>query len=186
MKISAKKPFPVADVRRFLEPGPIVLLSSAHEGKLNVMTAGWHMIMGQEPSLVGCFVWDRNHSYEMIRKSKECVINLPTVAMASTVVRIGNCSGRDVDKFAELGLTAVFGEHVSAPRIAECHASFDCRLVDTSLIRKYSLFVFEVVAANVAKAPKFPKTIHYRGDGLFMVAGPTVARYRKYFLPGNL
>ena len=176
-----KRDFPVDDVRRFLEPGPIVLVSSAWKGKTNIMTMGWHMVMGESPSLVGCFIWDQNHSFEMIRKSRECVINVPTVDLAEKVVGIGNTSGADIDKFATFALTAVPGKKVSAPRIAECHANFECRLVDSSLINRYSLFVFEVVKGYARTTPKFPKTLHYRGDGLFMIAGPTVRRYRKGF-----
>src|ERR1700735_4177004 len=111
--------FPVANVRRFLEPGPIVLVSSAHRGKTNIMTMGWHMIMEFEPSLIGCYVWTANHSFELIRNSKQCVINVPTEDLAATVVKIGNSSGRDIDKFAEFGLTAKPGSHVRAPLIAE-------------------------------------------------------------------
>ena len=182
----AKKPFPVSDVRRFLEPGPIVLVSSRWKGRSNIMTMGWHMVMSEEPSLIGCFIWEPNHSFEMIRRSRQCVINLPTVDLADTVARIGNCSGRDVDKFAKFKLTALPGKEVDAPMIKECYANFECRLVDSSLINKYSLFVLEVVKAHVAKSPKFPKTIHYRGEGLFMISGPTVSRYRKWFKPEYL
>jgi len=176
-----KRDHPVDDVRRFLEPGPIVLVSSAWKSKTNIMTMGWHMVMSEEPALVGCFIWDRNHSFEMIRKSRECVINVPTVDLATTVVRIGNTSGAEVDKFEQFGLTAVRGRKVKAPLIDECHANFECRLVDSRLINRYSLFVFEVVKAYARVRPKFPKTLHYRGDGLFMMAGPTVSRYRKLF-----
>ena len=174
------------DVRRFLEPGPIVLVSSAWKGKTNIMTMGWHMVMSEEPSRVGCFIWDRNHSFEMIRRSRECVINVPAVDLATTVVRIGNTSGADIDKFEQFGLTAVPGRKVKAPLIDECHSNFECRLVDSSLIHRYSLFVFEVVKGHARVSPKFPRTLHYRGDGLFMFAGPTVSRYRRLFKPEML
>jgi flavin reductase (DIM6/NTAB) family NADH-FMN oxidoreductase RutF len=178
--------FPVANVRRFIEPGPIILVSSAYKGATNIMTMGWHMIMEFEPSLIGCYVWTANHSFEMIRNSKQCVINIPTEELAAKVVKIGNSSGRDIDKFAEFGLTPMSGTHVRAPLIDECYANFECRLVDSSLIRKYSLFVFEVVKAHVATAPKYPKTIHYRGDGEFMISGANTRRYRKLFKPQML
>jgi flavin reductase (DIM6/NTAB) family NADH-FMN oxidoreductase RutF len=181
-----KKDFPVSNVRRFLEPGPIVLVSSAWKGEENIMTMGWHMIMEFVPSLIGCYVWSENHSFNMIKKSKECVINIPTVEMAATVVEIGNCSGRDVNKFEQFNLTSLPGEKVNAPLIKECYANFECKLVDTGLIQKYSLFVLEVQKAHVAVSPKFPKTIHYRGDGLFMISGPTVKKYQKYFTRENL
>jgi flavin reductase (DIM6/NTAB) family NADH-FMN oxidoreductase RutF len=75
---------------------------------------------------------------------------------------------------------------VNAPLIAECYANFECKLVDSSLIDKYSLFVLEVVKAHVAPSPKYPKTIHYRGDGVFMISGENTARYRSRFRPGML
>ena len=186
MRRYKKKDFPVSDARRFLEPGPIVLVSSAWKGNTNIMTMGWHMVMGEEPSLVGCFIWDQNTSFEMIRRSKECVINVPTVDLAATVVRIGNSSGDELDKFSAFKLTPTPGVRVSAPLITECCANFECRLVDSTLISKYSLFIFEIVAARAASAPKFPKTIHYRGSGLFMHSGPTVSTYRKLFDPDRL
>ena len=70
MRTYRKQDFPVGDVRRFLEPGPIVLVSSAWKGAANIMTMGWHMILGEEPSLVGCYVWSENHSRHMIAGSK--------------------------------------------------------------------------------------------------------------------
>jgi flavin reductase (DIM6/NTAB) family NADH-FMN oxidoreductase RutF len=106
MKSRAKKDLPVNEIRRFLEPGPIVLVSSTYRGESNIMTMGWHMEMGFEPSLIGCYIWDQNHSFEMIRKSRECVINIPTVDLATKVVGVGNSSGRDVEKFARFDLTA--------------------------------------------------------------------------------
>jgi flavin reductase (DIM6/NTAB) family NADH-FMN oxidoreductase RutF len=136
--------------------------------------------------LIGCYIWTANHSFEMIRKSRQCVINLPTQDLAAKVVKVGNSSGRDTDKFAEFGLTPRSGTHVGAPLIEECYANFECKLVDSSLIRKYSLFVLEVVKAHVATSPKYPRTIHYRGDGEFMISGENTARYRKLFKPQML
>lgn len=139
-----------------------------------------------QPSLIGCYIWDANYSSELICRSKECVFNIPTVDFAATVVQIGNCSGRDVDKFEKFKLTALPGKKVQAPLIEECYANFECQLVETSFVKKYNFFIFEVVKAHVATSPKFPKTIHYRGDGLFMISGPTTSRYRKWFRPENL
>jgi flavin reductase (DIM6/NTAB) family NADH-FMN oxidoreductase RutF len=113
------------------------------------------------------------------------VINVPTVDMLDTVVDIGNCSGRDVDKFAAFGLTAQPARKVKAPLIGECHASFECRLHDGRWIDRHSVFVFEVVAAHVAPRPKHPRTVHYLGDGEFMVAGGVVSR-RSRFRPDRL
>ncbi len=102
-----EKDFPVDTVRRFLEPGPIVLVSSQYKNETNIMTLGWQTVISFEPSLVTCFIWDQNHSYELIRKSKECVINIPESHMLDTVVGIGNTTGAEIDKFAEFDVTKV-------------------------------------------------------------------------------
>lgn len=185
MKIYKMRDFPVSDIRRFLEPGPVVLVSSAWRGRTNIMTMGWHMVMEFTPSLVGCLISSGNHSYEMVSRSRECVINIPTVELARTVVKVGNCSGAQVDKFKAFKLTAVAGEQVKAPLIAECYASLECRLVDERLRDKYNFFIFEVVKAHAPATPRYPKTIHYRGDGQFMVAGRAL-NLRRLFSPGML
>jgi flavin reductase (DIM6/NTAB) family NADH-FMN oxidoreductase RutF len=182
----AKKDFPVWNIRRLLEPGPIVLVSSAHKDQTNIMTMGWHMVMEFSPALVGCLISSGNHSFDMIRDSRQCVINIPTVDIATTVVKIGNCSGRDTDKFSKFGLTPKPATHVRAPLIDECYANFECTLADAGWVSKYNVFVFEVVKAHVAKSPKVPKTIHYRGDGEFMISGAETRKYRKLFRPGML
>ena len=64
MKEYRKRDYPLDRIRRFLEPGPIVLVSSAWEGKTNIMTMGWHMMLGFSPALFGCYVWDGNHLNE--------------------------------------------------------------------------------------------------------------------------
>ncbi len=180
-----KEDFPVERVRQYLEPGPIVLVSSRWGDRNNIMTMGWHMVMEFTPSLLGCLISSGNHSHEMIRKSGECVINLPTTKLTDEVIAIGNSSGAEIDKFEEFGLTAQTAAKVDAPLISECHASFECRIHDDALVDKYSLFIFEVVKAHVAKSPKHPETLHYTGDGVFMVSGKIIHR-RSQFRPGML
>src|ERR1700730_8827099 len=98
--------FPVSNIRHYLEPGPIVLVSSAWRDETNIMTMGWHTVMEFTPSLVGCVIANGNYSFELIRRSKECVINIPTSALIDEVVGIGNSSGRVIDKFQMFELTA--------------------------------------------------------------------------------
>ena len=177
-----KSDFPVSQVRRYLEPGPIVLVSSRWKDETNIMTMGWHTVMEFTPSLVGCVIAGGNHSFEIIRKSRECVINLPTTSLTDTVVRIGNTTGAEIDKFREFGLTPEDAHEVTAPLIRECHANFECRLHDGALVDKYNFFIFEVVRAHVATSPKHPETLHYTGDGVFMVSGKIISR-RALFRP---
>ncbi|MFO7261039.1 MAG: flavin reductase family protein [bacterium] len=175
-----KRDFPVSQVRRYLEPGPIVLVSSKWKGRTNIMTLGWHTVMEFTPSLVGCVISEANHSFRMIRESGECVINLPTTALTDVVVGIGNTTGAEIDKFAHFGLTPDEAEEVGAPLIRECHANFECRLYDDALVDRYNFFIFEVVKAHVAPSPKYPETLHYTGDGVFMVSGKIISRRSKF------
>jgi flavin reductase (DIM6/NTAB) family NADH-FMN oxidoreductase RutF len=178
MPILKKQDFPVGEIRRFLEPGPVVLVSSWHRGHTNIMTMGWHMVLEFSPSLVGCLISGGSHSHEMIRRSRECVLNVPTIELAAKVVGIGNCSGATVDKFEKFQLTTVAAGEVKAPLIAECHANLECKLVE--LRDSYDLFILEVVRAHAPARPKYPRTIHYRGDGMFMVAGRSLNLRRRF------
>jgi len=174
MKKYTKHDYPLEQIRRHLETGPIVLVSSAWKGETNIMTMGWHMMMEFTPALFGCIISNANHSFELIRKSGECVINVPTADLAEAVVGVGNCTGGKIDKFEKFELTKAPAKIVNAPMIAECYANFECRLYDGSRIEKYNFFVWEVVKAHVAPAVKHPKTIHYKGEGEFRVAGDTI------------
>jgi flavin reductase (DIM6/NTAB) family NADH-FMN oxidoreductase RutF len=149
------------------------------------MTMGWHTIMEFTPSLIGCVISNANQSFEMIRQTRECVINLPTTKLTDIVVGIGNTTGAEIDKFQHFGLTAEKATKVEAPLIAECHANFECRLHDDALVEKYNFFIFEVVRAHVAASPKHPETLHYTGDGVFVVSGKVISR-RSQFRPGML
>jgi len=185
MRKIRKADFPVGQVRRYLEPGPIVLVSSHWRGAANIMTLGWNVVLEFTPSLIGLMISGANHSFGLIRGSGECVVNLPTTALTDIVVGIGNTSGAEIDKFAHFGLTAEKAAEVEAPLIAECHAAFECRLHDDAMVDRYNFFIFEVVKAHVAPSPKHPTTLHYTGDGVFMMAGKTISR-KSLFRPGML
>ena len=168
------KDLPLSKVYQLLEPGPVVLLTTARKGRANVMTMSWHMMVEFEPPLVACVVSNANHSFAALRTTKECVIAVPALALAPKVVEVGNCSGRDVEKFARFGLTAAPAERVAPPLVAECFANLECKVADTRLVNKYNLFVLEVLKAWIDPAQKNPKTIHHHGYGRFAVDGAMI------------
>jgi len=169
-----KKPYPLPKVYGLMEPGPVTLLTTAHGSQVNVMTMSWHSMLEFEPPLMGCVVSDRGFSHTLLHKSKECVLNIPTQELAKAVTGCGNSTGASIDKFATFGLSRSPAQLVSAPLIDECFASLECKVVDTSLVSKYSYYVLEVVVAWVDPKVKDPRTLHHRGYGSFMVAGPTI------------
>ncbi len=168
------KELDLSRVYQLLEPGPVVMLTTARKGRANVMTMSWHMMVEFTPPLVACIVSGNDYSFEALRATKECVIAIPAVELASKVVGVGNCSGRDVDKFEKFGLTPVEAKHVSAPLIAECFANLECRVADTRMVNAYNLFVLEVVGAWTDPKQKKPKTIHHHGYGKFVVDGEAI------------
>ncbi|TCV90291.1 flavin reductase family protein [Sulfurirhabdus autotrophica] len=170
----SRKSLPLSKVYGLLEPGPVVLVTTFHRGRSNIMTMSWHTMMEFEPPLVGCVISNRNYSFGLLKASRECVINIPTVEIAEKVVGCGNTSGENIDKFKLFNLTPKSAAHVGAPIIIECYANLECRVIDTKMVTKYCFFVVEVIKAWIDPAVKNPHTIHHLGDGNFMVAGEKI------------
>lgn len=165
---------PLAEVYRTFEPGPVVLLSTARRGRANVMTMSWHMMVDFEPPTIACVVGRADYSYAALRATKECVVAIPPVELAPAVVGVGNCSGRDIDKFDVFHLTRVAAQRVAAPLIAECFVNLECQVIDTRLVNKFDIFVLQALKAWIDPARQDAKTIHHRGFGEFVVDGETI------------
>jgi len=168
------KELSLEEVYRLIEPGPVVLLTTYHKGRRNVMTMSWHMMVDFTPPLIACIVSSGDFSFAGLKTTSECAIAIPAVHLAEKVTKIGNCSGSDTGKFAAFALTPLHGECVAAPLVAECFANLDCRVVDTRLVNKYNLFVLEVVKAWTDPKQSHAKTIHHQGYGAFSVDGETI------------
>ena len=165
------KAYPLDKVFQWIEPGPVVLVSTAHKGRANLMTMSWHIALEFTPPLVGCVIGPWDYTWRALRATRECVIAVPGVDLAPKVVDIGNCSGSEVDKFKQFRLTPQPAELVRAPLVAECLANFECRLIDATLARKFGFLVLKVVRAWVNPARKEQRTFHAHGDGTFAVDG---------------
>jgi flavin reductase (DIM6/NTAB) family NADH-FMN oxidoreductase RutF len=169
-----KKSLPLSRVYRLVEPGPVVMVTTAWHGRANVMTLSWHMMMDFEPPIIGCVISDRNYSFGLLRATGERVINIPTVELAAKTVRVGNTTGRKIDKFKAFRLTPMPASRVAAPLIAECYANLECKVIDARLVERYNVFIMQVLKAWIDPSKKNPRTVHHRGRGVFMVAGRTI------------
>jgi flavin reductase (DIM6/NTAB) family NADH-FMN oxidoreductase RutF len=169
-----KRTFPLSQVYRLLEPGPVVMVTTAREGRMNIMTMSWLTMMEFEPPLVGCVISNRNYTFGILKATKECVINIPTVELAAKAVGCGNTSGQRVDKFTVFRLTPEPASCVAAPLIGECYVNLECKVVDARMVTKYNFFILEVLKAWIDPMRKAPRTIHHLGKGAFMVAGRTL------------
>lgn len=165
---------PASKAYRLLEAGPIVLLTTAHEGRANVMTLGFHMMVQHDPPLIGAVVGPWDHSHKALRATGECVIAIPGADLARTVVDIGNCSGAETDKIARFALATRPAGRVAAPLIADCIANIECRVADTTLADKYDLFILEAVAIWYDDKRRERRTLHHNGDGTFTIDGETI------------
>ena len=134
------KELALSKVYQLLEPGPVVLLTTARKGQANVMTMSWHMMIEFEPPQVACVVSNANYSFAALRSGGECVIAIPGRKLATKVVRVGNTSGRDVDKFTAFGLTKTPAADVAPPLIGECFANLECRVTDFEIGEKIQSF----------------------------------------------
>jgi flavin reductase (DIM6/NTAB) family NADH-FMN oxidoreductase RutF len=156
-----------------MESGPVVLVTTYDGKKNNVMTISWTMVLDFTPTFA-ITTGDWNYSFAALRKTKECVISIPTVDMLNKVVGIGTCSGADTDKFDKFKLTPVKGREVKAPLIKECLANIECKVID--IVKKYNIVVLDAVAAYFDTSRKEKRTVHAVGDGTFIVDGRKLNR----------
>lgn len=158
-----------------MEPGPVVLVTT-HDGKKeNIMTISWTMVVDFAPVLaMTTGPW--NYSFAALRKTRECVIAIPTVDMLDQVVGIGTCSGEETDKFATFKLTPVRAKFVRPPLVKECFANIECKVID--LVKKHNIVVLEAVAAYTDPSRKEKRAVHAVGDGRFIVDGRKLDRRR--------
>jgi flavin reductase (DIM6/NTAB) family NADH-FMN oxidoreductase RutF len=156
-----------------IEPGPVVLVTTHDGSKNNIMTISWTMVLDFTP-VFAITTGEWNYSFAALRKTRECVIAIPTVDLLDQVVGIGTCSGADTDKFAKFKLTALPAEVVKAPLIKECLANIECKVVD--IVTKHNIVVLEAVAAHIDTTRKEKRTVHAVGDGTFIVDGRRLDR----------
>jgi flavin reductase (DIM6/NTAB) family NADH-FMN oxidoreductase RutF len=165
---------PLAKVYQKLEPGPVVFLTTTNGGRPNVMAMSWHMMVDFEPPLIACVVGAGDYSHAALLKTRECVIAIPGAELAKKLIGIGNCSGRNVDKFEKFGLTPLPASKVSPPLVAECGVNIECRLVDETLGARFNLYVLEAVQAWFDPKLSKAKTLHHCGYGKFVIDGESI------------
>ncbi len=169
-----KKKIALNRVYTLLESGPVVMITTSWRGKQNVMPISWHTMIDFNPPLVGCVIGDHSHTFKAIKETRECVINIPTAAIGAKVKGCGSVSGAKVDKILKFCLKTSPAKAVKAPLLDDCFASFECKLVDDRMARKYNFFIFRVVNAWLDVSVKKPVTMHHLGGDSFMLAGRVV------------
>lgn len=136
-----------------LYPVPAVMVSCAdREGRKNIITVAWTGTICSEPAMVSISVRPERYSYDMIRKTKEFVINLTTKDLTYATDWCGVKSGRDVDKFREMKLTAAKGNQLLyAPIIVESPVNIECKVIETAELGSHTMFIAEVLDVMVSE-----------------------------------
>ena len=133
-----------------LYPLPAVMVSVVDkEGNNNIITVGWAGTICTNPPMLSISVRPERYSYHMIEETGDFVVNLTTEELAYATDYCGVKSGRDVDKFKELNLTAEKAEHVQSPLIKECPVNIECKVVEVKELGSHHMFIAEVKAVQV-------------------------------------
>lgn len=152
----------------YIEPGPLVLVTTFDGQRNNVMTISWTMAIDFAQHIV-LTTGRWNYLFTALLERRECVVCIPPVSMLETVVRIGMVSGAEVDKFEKFGLKALPAQTVEAPLVDGCIACLECRVID--YIDRYGFIILEVT--RVVENPDCTdrRIIHAKGDGTFTADG---------------
>ncbi len=132
-----------------LAPLPAVLVSCGDMKKANVLTVAWTGIINTKPPMTYISVRPTRHSYDIIKKTGEFVINLTTSKLVFETDFCGVRSGKDVDKISKFGFTLEKGDKVDAPVISQCPVSLECKVVEVKPLGSHDMFMAEILAVNV-------------------------------------
>lgn len=132
-----------------LYPLPVVMVSVAGlHGEKNIITVAWAGTICSDPPMVSISVRPERYSYKLLKETGEFVINLTTKDLVYATDYCGVKSGRDIDKFKEMNLTALPGEVVKAPLIAESPVNIECKVTEVKSLGTHDMFMAEVVAVH--------------------------------------
>lgn len=136
-------------VQTALAPVPVAMVSCGDQVNSNITTIAWTGIINSEPPLVYVSIRQTRHSYNIIKETKEFVINIPNEDLVVAADYCGTKSGKDVDKFKEAKLNKEKAQIVKAPLIKECPINLECKLKEIKHLGSHDMFIGEIVAVNV-------------------------------------
>jgi len=173
---------PLAQACRLLNHGPTVLVTSAHQGRRNIMAAAWNTVLDFDPPKFVVVIDKNTYTRELIEASGTLALQIPSRAQARLTHAVGNCSGRDADKFDQHSIATFASSRIEAPLVEGCLAWLECKIIpEPHNQQTYDLFIVEAVAAwadpLVYSAGRWhfpegaPRSIHHVAGGAFFEAG---------------
>ncbi|MFD1123720.1 flavin reductase family protein [Methylophilus flavus] len=171
---------------RLVNHGPTTIITSAHNGKVNIMAAAWVCALDFKPPKVTVVIDSNTYTRKLIEAEGTFAINLPCVKQIEMVKKVGNISGADFpdsDKFAEYEIETFTAQEISAPLVKNCVAWLECKIISEPNNQDiYDLFIAEVVAAHADERVFSDghwhfdghddlRTIHHVAGGVFFATG---------------
>lgn len=135
-----------------LNPVPAVMVSCGTGNERNIITIAWTGIVNSEPPMTYISVRKERHSHSIIKDTGEFVINLTTEKLAFAADYCGVKSGRDLDKFEALKLTAADSKEVSCPSIGEAPVNIECRVTEVKELGTHDMFLAQIVSVSADEA----------------------------------
>ena len=180
--MSGRSPVIPRHAYKLLNHGPTTLVTSAHQGRSNVMAAAWVMPLDFDPPKLVAIVAAGTLTRELVEASGELVVNVPARSLADATYAVGTSSGHEADKFARFGIATEPASIVGAPYVRDAVAWLECRVIpEPHMQTQYDLFVLEVIAAFADDRVfadgqwTFPedelRTLHHTNRGIFHLIG---------------
>ncbi len=161
-------------------PVPPAMVTVGEGAEANALTVAWTGILATVPPKTYISVRPERHSYALLKKYGEFVINLAPESLAHTVDYVGMYTGAKVDKFKNCGLTKVPSEHIKAPTIAECPISIECRVCEIIPMGSHDVFIADILGFSCDE-----KIIDGSGRICFERAGLIAYMHGEYFALGE-
>jgi flavin reductase (DIM6/NTAB) family NADH-FMN oxidoreductase RutF len=164
-------------------PLPAVMVScGAKREEYNIITVAWTGTICTDPAMCYISLRPERHSYDIIKKNGEFVINLTTKDLAFATDWCGVKSGRDQDKFSAMGLTPIAATKVKSPMIKESPINIECVVNEIKELGSHHMFISEVVAVNADERFIDFKT----GAFMFNDTKPICYSHGKYYETGKM
>ena len=170
---------------RLVNHGPLVLISSMFEDKIDITPIAWHMPVSKRPPLLAFEISETHFIYKCIMDTKDFAVNIPSRDLLRETVMCGSGSGADVDKMRLTGLTTEMAREIKSPVLRAAMGVLECALVeDKYLLEKYNIVLGEVKYAEADPATfrehwllksNDMKTIHHLGNMTFCVPEDTIS-----------
>jgi len=162
-------------------PCPVVLVTSCDENaKPNIITLSWVGVTCSDPPMIGVAIRPQRYSYQLIKKMKEFVINIPTVDVLKQTDFCGMISGQKYDKFSESGLTPEIASKVKPPLIRECPVNLECILKNAIKLGTHDLFLGEIVSVHIDS-----NVLNEKGDIDYSKLSPIIYMPEEYWSLGK-